>query len=99
MIIFGLVTFASLLFFIVLLPAHNYKDLLINVSLSVPYAMIFLQLMYDKYDPNSENAGDQIRPIFWGQLSKFQGIRRSIKMAIVFSAMIVPILIIRLIDR
>jgi hypothetical protein len=96
MIIFGLVTFAFFLFFMVLIPALTAKDILINLYMAIPTAIVCLQLIYDKYRASDEKNQELIRPIFWGKLDAFQNMRKSKKCTIIFIAMVLPLLLIKL---
>ena len=87
---------AVFLFMMVFLPAHTARDILINVWISIPFAIVFLQLIFDKNHMAQEKDPNAIKPIFWGKLLAFQEIRWSTKFIIVIAAFVVPLLIINL---
>lgn len=98
MIIFGLVALAIFLFLMVFLSVHSLRDILVNITMASAGAIVMLQFMYEKYRPTNEESPDKVKPIFWNALSKFQNIRRTTKLTIVFITMILPLLIAKLFE-
>jgi hypothetical protein len=98
MIIFGLVTFAFFLLFMIILPAHTALAIVINFYLSLPCALVVLKLVHDKYKQSDMDEAEKIRPIFWDKLNAFHLIRPPMKVAVIVVAMVLPLLLIKLMD-
>ncbi len=98
MIIFGLVVVAVFLFLMVFLPAHTARDLIVNIWISVPFAMLILQLIFDRNRSAQEKDPKAIYPIFWGKLVAFQTLQWTSKLLLVLVALILPIVVINLLQ-
>jgi len=98
MIIFGLVTVAFFLFFMIVLPAHSAMEIITNFYLAVPCAMVVLKLVYDKYNRSATDEAEKIKPIFWDKLHAFQRIRTPTKIIVIVIVLVFPLLLIKLMD-
>ena len=98
MIIFGLVTVANFLLSMILVPAYNQREFLVNIALSCAGSFLVLQMIYDKYSPKDGKQAVDIRPIFWDKLNAFQNKGPTPKMIIIFVTVILPLIIAKLVE-